>query len=185
MIILASQSPRRKELLKLCGFDFEIKPADADETLPDGITPREAVCQLSKIKARAVNDNENIIIGADTVVALGNEILGKPLDEEDAFLMLKKLSGKIHSVFTGVTLIKKDKEITFAEETKVEFYPLTDEEIKDYIKTKEPMDKAGAYGIQGFGGLLVKSISGDYNNVVGLPVAKLNKEIKELLKIIF
>lgn len=180
MIILASKSPRRKELLSMCGFEFEIKPAKADETLPENISPKEAVEYLSRIKAEAINDNENIIIGADTVVALGNEIMGKPKDEEDAFLMLSKLSGEIHSVFTGVTLIKKDKKITFSAETKVEFYPLSEEEIREYIATKEPMDKAGAYGIQGYGGLLVKSIEGDYNNVVGLPIALLSRKIKEL-----
>ncbi len=180
MIILASQSPRRKELLKLCGVEFKVRPADADETLPEGLTPAEAVCYLSKIKARAADDNENIIIGSDTVVALDGSILGKPTDDDDAFLMLKKLSGKTHSVFTGVTLIKKGKEITFYEETKVEFYPLTDEEIRNYIKTGEPMDKAGAYGIQGFGGILVKRIEGDFNNVVGLPIARLSREIKKL-----
>lgn len=180
MIILASQSPRRKELLKLCGFEFEVKPADADETLPEGLSPAEAVSYLSRIKAQAADDKENLIIGSDTVVALHGEILGKPADEKDAFIMLKKLSGKTHSVFTGVTLIKKEKEITFYEETKVEFYSLTDEEIENYIKTKEPMDKAGAYGIQGFGGLLVKGIQGDFNNVVGLPVARLKREIEKL-----
>ncbi len=181
MIILASKSPRRKELLSMCGFEFEIKPAEADETLPENISPKEAVEYLSQIKAEAINDNENIIIGADTVVALGNEIMGKPKDEEDAFLMLSKLSGKIHSVYTGVTIIKKDERITFSSETKVEFYPLTEQEIRDYISTKEPMDKAGAYGIQGLGGLLIKSVEGDYNNVVGLPVAELSRKIKCVL----
>jgi len=181
LIILASQSPRRKELLKMCGYEFEVKPAEADETLPEGITPGEAVCHLSRIKAEAADDGENIIIGSDTVVASEGEILGKPHSDEDAFSMLKKLSGKVHSVFTGVTLIKKKEKITFFEETKVEFYPLSDEEIKDYIKTGEPKDKAGAYGIQGYGGLLVKGISGDFNNVVGLPVARLSRELKKLL----
>lgn len=181
MIILASQSPRRKELLSMCGFEFEIKPAEADETLPDGISPADAVEYLSRIKAEAIEDDENIIIGADTVVALGNEILGKPSDDADAFRMLSALSGKKHSVFTGVTLRKKDKIITFHSETKVEFYEMTEEEIKGYIATKEPNDKAGAYAIQGIGGLFIKGIEGDYNNVVGLPVAELSRRIKELI----
>ena len=180
MIILASQSPRRKELLSMCGFEFEIRPADVDETLPENISPKEAVCYLSKIKAEALKDEENIVIGADTVVALNGEILGKPRDDNDAFNMLKMLSGKTHSVYTGVTLASKKKTITFYEETKVTFYPISDDEIKDYIKTGEPKDKAGAYGIQGLGGLLVEKIEGDYNNVVGLPVAKLSRKIKEL-----
>ena len=181
MIILASQSPRRKELLSMCGFEFEIKPAEADETLPEGISPKDAVEYLSKIKAEAIDDNENIIIGADTVVALGNEILGKPSDDEDAYNMLSSLSGKIHSVFTGVTLKKKDKIITFHSETEVEFYEITDEEIKNYIATGEHKDKAGSYAIQGFGGLFIKGIRGDYNNVVGLPVAELSRKIKEFI----
>lgn len=181
MIILASQSPRRKELLKLCGFEFEIKPASVDEALPDGMSPQEAVCYLSSIKAEALRDNDNIIIGADTVVALDGVILGKPADDEDAFNMLKRLSGKAHSVYTGVTVIKNERKETFFEETRVEFYPLTDEEIRAYIATGEPADKAGAYGIQGFGGLIVKRIEGDFNNVVGLPVASLSRRLKKFL----
>lgn len=178
MIILASQSPRRQELLKLITTDFEIKSQNADETLPSGISPKEAVMYLSKIKAQPLSNDEDIVIGADTVVALDGKILGKPSDEQNAREMLRFLSGKTHSVFTGVTLIKGKKEKTFAVETKVKFFDLTDEEIEKYIKTNEPFDKAGAYGIQGYGSLLVEKIDGDYFNVVGLPVSTLARELK-------
>lgn len=178
MIILASQSPRRQELLKLITSDFEIKVSNVDETLPDKITPKEAVMYLSKIKAEPFADGDDIVIGADTVVALDGKILGKPKNEENAREMLKFLSGRTHSVFTGVTLANDEKTKTFAVETKVKFFELTNEEIDAYIKTKEPFDKAGAYGIQGYGSLLVEKIDGDYFNVVGLPVSTLARELK-------
>lgn len=178
MIILASQSPRRQELLKLITSDFEIKVSNVDETLPDKIMPKEAVMYLSKIKAEPFADGDNIVIGADTVVALDGKILGKPKNEENAREMLKFLSGRTHSVFTGVTLANNKKTATFAVETKVKFFELTNEEIDAYIKTKEPFDKAGAYGIQGYGSLLVEKIDGDYFNVVGLPVSTLARELK-------
>lgn len=178
MIILASQSPRRQELLKLITSDFEIKVSNVDETLPDKITPKEAVMYLSKIKAEPFADGDDIVIGADTVVALDGKILGKPKNEENAKEMLKFLSGRTHSVFTGVTLASGKKTKTFAVETKVKFFELTNEEIDAYIKTKEPFDKAGAYGIQGYGSLLVEKIDGDYFNVVGLPVSTLARELK-------
>lgn len=178
MIILASQSPRRQELLKLITSDFEIKVSNVDETLPDKITPKEAVMYLSKIKAEPFADGDDIVIGADTVVALDGKILGKPKSEENAKEMLRFLSGRTHSVFTGVTLTSNKKVKTFAVETKVKFFELTNEEIDAYIKTKEPFDKAGAYGIQGYGSLLVEKIDGDYFNVVGLPVSTLARELK-------
>lgn len=181
MLILASRSPRRKELLSLITQDFKICSADVDETLPEGITPAEAVTYLSRIKAQPFRKDEDIVIGADTVVALNGEILGKPKDAEDAFHMLKKLSGKSHSVFTGVTVMKGEREQTFCAETRVRFFPLTDREIRAYIATGEPFDKAGGYGIQGKGALLVREIRGDYFNVVGLPVSKLNKILKDFL----
>lgn len=177
MIILASQSPRRQELLKLITNDFEIKVSNVDETLPSGISPKDAVLYLSKIKAEPFKNGSDIIIGADTVVALDGKILGKPKNDENAREMLKFLSGKAHSVFTGVTLIKGDIKRSFSVETKVKFFDLTDEEIDEYIKTGEPADKAGAYGIQGYGSLLVEKIDGDYFNVVGLPVSKLAREL--------
>lgn len=178
MIILASQSPRRQELLKLITSDFEIKVSNVDETLPDKITPKEAVMYLSKIKAEPFADSNDIVIGADTVVALDGKILGKPKSEENAKEMLRFLSGRTHSVFTGVTLASDKKTKTFAVETKVKFFELTNEEIDAYIKTKEPFDKAGAYGIQGYGSLLVEKIDGDYFNVVGLPVSTLARKLK-------
>lgn len=175
MLILASKSPRRRELLSLITTDFEIKSADVDETLPEGISPQEAVLHLSKIKAEPFNNGIDTIIGADTVVAVDSKILGKPADRQQAAEMLKSLSGKYHSVFTGVTVIKPEQSVTFSVETKVKFFDLSDEEIYSYIATGECDDKAGAYGIQGKGSLLVEKIDGDYFNVVGLPISKLNK----------
>ena len=177
MIVLASKSPRRSELLKFITEDFIVKTANVDETLPEGISPAEAVLYLSKIKAEPFRNNNDTVIGADTVVAIDGKILGKPADKEDARAMLKLLSGREHSVFTGVTLIKGEKEESFFCETKVKFYDLSNEMIESYISTNEPFDKAGAYGIQGFGCLLVEGINGDYFNVVGLPVSKLNQSL--------
>lgn len=174
MIILASKSPRRRELMKLITEDFICEAAEVDETLPEGISPEKAVLYLSKIKAEPFKNGKDTVIGADTVVAIDNTILGKPENADDARDMLKLLSGKEHSVFTGVTVIKGEEEQSFFSETKVKFYPLSDEDIERYIETGEPFDKAGAYGIQGYGSLLVEEIHGDYFNVVGLPVSKLN-----------
>lgn len=182
MIILASQSPRRRELLKYITSDFEVKTASVDETLENGISPDKAVEYLSKIKALPFKNGVDTVIGADTVVSIDGKILGKPKDRDDAFNMIKTLSGREHSVFTGVTVICKDETKTFSVETKVKFFDLSDDEINAYIDTKEPFDKAGAYGIQGFGSLLVEKINGDYFNVVGLPVSKLNRVLKECLK---
>lgn len=179
MLILASKSPRRKELLSLITEDFVIKSADVDETLPKGITPERAVVFLSKIKAQPLANSQDTVIGADTVVAVDNKILGKPKDRNDAFSMLKLLSGKNHSVFTGVTVISPKKSTSFFVETKVKFFDLTDGEIIRYIDTGEPFDKAGAYGIQGKGSLLVEKIEGDYFNVVGLPVSTLNRVLAD------
>ncbi len=180
-IILASASPRRKELLQLAGVEFSVDVADADETLPDRITPRDAVEYLSKIKAEAVFDNHNdcIVIGADTVVAIGDEILGKPKDYDEANKMLNTLSGKTHYVYTGVSIISKEKSITFSQKTAVEFYQLNQSEIDEYIASKDCFDKAGGYGIQTNGCVLVKGIQGDYFNVVGLPVAETVRKLKE------
>ena len=178
MIILASKSPRRKELLSFITTDFTVKSADVDETLPQGITPDKAVEYLSRIKAQPLKNENDIVIGADTVVALDGKILGKPRDEADAFATLKMLSGREHSVFTGVSVIKGEKIETFSVQTKVKMFELTDEEIEEYIETAEPFDKAGSYGIQGKGSLLVEKIDGDYFNVVGLPISRLNRVLK-------
>ena len=177
MIILASQSPRRRELMSYITKDFTVKVSDVDETLPDGISPSDAVLHLSRIKAEPFASENDTVIGADTVVAIDGIILGKPANKEDAASMLRMLSGKMHSVFTGVTIIKGEKSDSFFVETKVKFFDLTDEEINRYVETGEPMDKAGAYGIQGFGSLLVEKIDGDYFNVVGLPVSLLNRRL--------
>lgn len=174
-MILASQSPRRRELLKYITEDFCIRTAAVDETLPDGIAPQDAVLHLSAIKAAPFAHEDDIVIGADTVVAIDGIILGKPQDTDDARRMLQMLSGKTHSVFTGVTVIKNGTPHAFFCETRVTFFDLKEAEIERYIQTGEPLDKAGAYGIQGFGALLVERIEGDYFNVVGLPVSRLNR----------
>ncbi len=180
MLILASKSPRRRELMKLITEDFICKAADVDEALPDGISPEDAVLYLSKIKALPFKSEEDTIVGADTVVAVDNRILGKPANADEAREMLRLLSGREHSVFTGVTVIKSEKIQSFYSETRVRFYPLSESDIERYLATGEPFDKAGAYGIQGFGALLVEEIHGDYFNVVGLPVSKLNSLLNNI-----
>lgn len=183
-IILASASPRRRELISLICDEVIIRPAECDETLPYNIGAKAAVEYLAEIKnraARELSSEEDIVISADTVVSVDDKILGKPVDKDDARRMISLLSGRIHQVYTGVTVSKGAFSVTFSEKTDVEFYPLTDEEIEKYISTEEPYDKAGAYGIQGKASLLVKGISGDYFNVVGLPVAKLKREMGKFL----
>lgn len=179
-IILASASPRRRELLSLTGLSFEIIVTDADETIDETLSPEETVKLLSFKKASSIKE-DGIIIGADTVVSIGSDILGKPKDKNDAKRILNLLSGKTHQVYTGVTIKEKDYVDTFCVKTDVEFFALSEKEIEEYVSKSECYDKAGAYGIQGFGGLFVKEIHGDYNNVVGLPVAKVYRKIKELL----
>ena len=171
-IILASASPRRKELLTTAGVEFEVLVSEADETIPEGTAPRDAAMMTAEKKALAVAENrDGIVIGADTIVVIDDKILGKPKDEADAFGMLRLLSGREHEVITGVCITDGEKTEKFAQVSKVRFYDLTDDEITAYVATKEPMDKAGAYGIQGKGCVLVESIEGDYFNIVGLPVA--------------
>ena len=180
-IILASASPRRKELLTLAGVNFTVEVADADETLEDGVTPDEAVKQLAEIKARAVFEQhpDSVVIGADTVVAVDGKILGKPKNYEEANEMLNLLSGRKHFVFTGVCLMSQEKTTVFCQKTAVEFYPLSQNEIDEYIASNDCYDKAGGYGIQTNGCVLVKGIEGDYFNVVGLPVAETVRALKE------
>lgn len=179
-IILASASPRRQELLKHIFPDFAVIPADIDETLPDGIPAERAPILLSEMKARAISAAHptSLVIAADTVVILDGKILGKPKNTQDASNMLHSLSGKTHSVITGCTLGVGGSFHSFSSESHVTFYPLCDAEIGDYIKTGEPMDKAGAYGIQGGASLFTEKIEGDYFNIVGLPIAKLKREIE-------
>ena len=182
-MILASKSPRRQELIRNITEDFEVIVSDAPELLPPEITPEEAAVYLSALKARAVSalHPDRIVIGADTVVILDGKVLGKPRNKDDAFSMLRSLSGRIHTVITGCCLIRDGRERSFGERTRVEFYPLSDREIEDYIATGDPFDKAGSYGIQGRGCLFVKGIEGDFFNVMGLPVARLNRELRAFL----
>ncbi len=180
--ILASASPRRKELFEFIASDFVIKPANVDESLPDNIKAEDSAEYLATIKATAVaSQNSGIVVGCDTVVVVDNKVLGKPCDKEDAFKMLSMLSGKTHKVITGVCIICGEKKVSFSEVTEVEFYTLDDKEIYSYIETGDPMDKAGAYGIQSQGCMLVKGIKGDFFNVVGLPVARLKREIVKVI----
>lgn len=182
-IILASASPRRKELLETAGAEFEIIVADVDESVPEGTKPEDAAIMTAEKKALAVAEShkDSVVIGADTIVVAGEKILGKPTDKADACRMLSMLSGVEHKVITGVCLACEDKKITFAQVSKVKFYDLTDDEINAYVETGEPMDKAGAYGIQGKGCVLVEKIEGDYFNIVGLPVARVMKELNKLM----
>lgn len=179
-LILASASPRRQELLKFAAEGFEIIPADADETLPPEISAEDAAEYLAKVKAAAVAETHEFdtVIGCDTVVVLDGEIMGKPRNINVAREMLEKLSGKVHKVITGVCIRRRDRIVSFSECTEVEFYPLTAAEIDAYVSTGDPMDKAGAYGIQSEGCVLVKGIKGDFFNVVGLPVARLKRELE-------
>jgi len=183
-IVLASASPRRKELLGQLGIEFEVCVSDVDENIAE-TTPNRLVEELSARKAEAVFrqiDGDVLVIGADTIVALEEEVLGKPTDAEHAKEMLRRLQAKEHQVYTGVTIYKRQngQEVcsTFYECTRVKFFPMTQEEIQWYVSSTEPMDKAGAYGIQGLGARYVERIFGDYNNVVGLPIARLYQELK-------
>lgn len=172
--IVASASPRRREILLGGGFDFRVIPSDCDESISENLSPEETVKELSERKALSVlNENkDSVVLGCDTVVALGDEILGKPADREDAFRMIKNLSGKVHKVCTGVCIADKDRKESFVTVAEVEFYEISDETARSYAETGECDDKAGAYGIQGLGGTLVKSIKGDYYAIVGLPFAE-------------
>lgn len=200
-IILASKSPRRKELLSRIGIEYECIVSEAEEKTTES-SPDNVVAELSRQKAENIfeiiragerDNSPMVIIGADTVVACDSNIMGKPKDKQDAGRMLKLLEGRSHSVWTGVTLLfvnidkngkySENKVIseTFACETKVYMYHVSDNEIEEYIKTEEPLDKAGAYGIQGIAAKFIEKIEGDYNNVVGLPVSALYQRIKNIL----
>lgn len=180
--ILASQSPRRRELLATLPIEFTVAPANCDETLPEEIPAEQAAEMLAVRKAAAITKEhpDAVVIGADTTVIIEDTILGKPQNHDECCAMLKLLSGRTHKVCTGVAVFANGKSISFTEETDVTFFPLSTEEIVAYADTDEPYDKAGAYGIQGKGGLFVAGICGDYNNVVGLPVARLYRYLKKL-----
>ena len=183
-IILASHSPRRRELLERMGIkNFKVVSPDVEEDMGQPLPPAELVQRLSEQKARAVLEREgagSLIIAADTVVALDGAVLGKPADELEAFKMLTTLSGCRHQVYTGLTVLYAGEQITECEATDVCFRALEEKEISAYLSTGEPMDKAGAYGIQGYGALFVEGIRGDYYNVMGLPVCRLGRILARL-----
>lgn len=185
-LILASASPRRKELLGKIGMEFEILPAKGEEKITKTL-PWEVVSELSQQKAKEIarqQTGECIVIGADTIVAKDQRIMGKPKTKKEAFEMLRSIAGDVHQVYTGVTMIRtgeKETGVTFFEKTEVFLYPMSDREIDDYIATGDCMDKAGAYGIQGDFAIHVKGIEGDYYNVMGLPIGKVYQELKQLL----
>lgn len=183
-IILASGSPRRRELLKDIGLEFEIFKPDVDETRLKDEKPEDLCLRLSRLKAEcgAKKFPDSIIIAADTMVVIDNKILGKPKDREDAFDMLKILQGREHEVITGVSVAQNEKIIFHAEHTLVKFIELNDSEIREYISTGECDDKAGAYAIQGKGATLIEGVKGDYFNVVGLPLCSLSKMLKSFIQ---
>ena len=180
-VILASQSPRRKELMGLFHIPFTVRVSDADETMDPGLSPAEAVALVSRRKAEAVSPKkDDVVIAADTIVVCGGEILGKPKDAADASRMLHLLSGRDHQVMTGMTLLRGDVCKTVTEITDIHFRALSDREIDAYIRTGEPMDKAGAYGIQGGAALFAERLQGDYYNVMGLPVCRLGQLLRQV-----
>jgi len=181
-IILASKSPRRQELLKNMGLEFTVCPSDAEEPAPEGDAPGAAVRGIAAAKARdvAAKHPESLVIGADTLVYLNGRALGKPKNEKDAKDMLRALSGHRHTVYTGVCMIANGVEQTAFAAADVYFKHLTEGEIAAYVASGEPMDKAGAYGIQGAGALLVEGVRGNFYNVMGLPIARLSRELKRL-----
>jgi len=180
-LILASQSPRRKELLGLFHIPFSVRAADIDETMDPHKPPQEEVARVSRAKANAVcAGTEDVVIAADTIVVLEGRVLGKPADAEDAVRMLSDLSGRDHQVMTGVTVRRAGQCLTCTEITDIHFRPLSQKEILAYVATGEPMDKAGAYGIQGGAALFAEKMHGDYYNVMGLPVCRLWQMLQEI-----
>ena len=182
-IILASQSPRRRQLLGQIGLDhFIVRPARGEEIMDPALSPAQLVEELSRQKAREVagaSDPGDLVIAADTVVAIDGRVLGKPHDREEACAMLSALSGREHTVYTGVTVCRDDRMLTQHEATQVRFRPLSPREIRAYVDSGEPMDKAGAYGVQELGALLIEGIRGDYFNVVGLPLCRLGQMLSQ------
>lgn len=182
-IVLASRSPRRQQLLCEMGIEFTVIQRDFDESFPEGLDGREIAAYIAKQKAQSLKNElkgNEIIITADTVVWSNNKVLGKPADENEAVEMLKEISGKTHEVITGVSMISREKETDFTEVTKVTFEPMTEDEIAYYASVYKPLDKAGAYGIQEWIGLIACSrIEGSYFNVVGLPVHRVYAELKK------
>lgn len=183
-LILASKSPRRKELLQDCGFAYRIVSCDCDETIQKDLPIEKAIEQIAYQKAKTVLQAfpDQLVLGCDTMVIYQGQPLGKPKDREDAKRMLTQLSGKTHHVISGVAILGADTHIVFHDMTEVTFYDIEEDLLQQYLDSDEPYDKAGAYGIQGKGKLFVKEIHGDYYNVMGLPVAKIYRELKKLIK---
>ena len=180
-LILASQSPRRRELLGLFRRPFEVRVADIDETMDDGKPPFDEVARVSRAKAQAVpREQDDIVVAADTIVVCAGRTLGKPRTEAEAKEMLRLLSGRDHQVMTGMTVLRGDAVVTCTEVTDIHFRELTEKEIESYIATGEPMDKAGAYGIQGGAALFAQRMVGDYYNVMGLPVCRLYEILSQI-----
>ena len=185
-VILASQSPRRRELLGLFRLPFAVRVADIDETMDNGASPYDEVARVSREKALAVSrGDDDVVIAADTIVVCQGKVLGKPHTPEEAVEMLTLLSGRDHQVMTGMTVVRGEKIISCTEVTDIHFRELSQKEIEAYVATKEPMDKAGAYGIQGGAALFAEKMVGDYYNVMGLPVCKLRQIMGELVPELF
>ena len=181
-VILASQSPRRRELLGLLRIPFTVRVADIDEAMDPQGDPASEVARVSALKANAIpRSADELVIAADTIVVCDGQILGKPRDEADAFRMLQLLSGRAHQVMTGMTVLYRDKAVTHTEITQIHFRPLSEKEIRGYIRTGDPMDKAGSYGIQSGAALFADRLEGDYFNVVGLPVCRLGMILRQLV----
>ena len=180
MLILASQSPRRRELLSMLGVDFAVVTADIDETMDPGLPPEQEVARVCEAKALAVSRShpEELILAADTIVVLDDRVLGKPQSPEEAVQMLRSLSGRTHRVMTGFCLCRGDRLQTHVEITSVSFRHLSEAEIRAYVATGSPLDKAGAYGIQDQAGVFVRSVEGDYYNVIGLPICPLAEQLR-------
>ena len=180
-LILASQSPRRRELLGLFRRPFTVQVADIDETMDDTLPPYDEVARVSRAKAEAIaREKDDIVVAADTIVVCAGQTLGKPRTEEEAAQMLRLLSGRDHQVMTGMTVLRGDRAVTCTEVTDIHFRERSDKEIESYIATGEPMDKAGSYGIQGGAALFAERMVGDYYNVMGLPVCRLYQILAEL-----
>jgi septum formation protein len=179
-VILASQSPRRRDLLTLIGVPHDVRPADIDETYEPGEVPREHAIRLARAKVAAIGTPEAVVIGSDTIVVVDGDVLGKPADENDAARMLRRLSGRSHTVITAVAVSWRGRTESDAEEVGVTFHALTEDRIAAYVRTREPMDKAGAYGIQGYGAVNVARVDGDYFAVMGLPLQRVIRVCERL-----
>ena len=179
-LILASKSPRRQQLMRQLGLDFSVRVTDTDETMNKSLPPQEEVARVSAAKAAAVEcAPEDVIVAADTIVVIDGKSLGKPADAEDAVRMLRLLAGRTHRVMTGLTVRKGDRTVTHTEITELDFRPLSDAEIRAYVATGDPLDKAGSYGVQGMAGSFVRCIRGDYFNVMGLPICTLTLILRQ------